>query len=470
MIHCLFLEGVMNFIKRVAIPFVLIAWILSACSTPAEQPVSAGEPTAGAAQASEDIASQPVATDTPSTGPAEGAMPAAVTATTAPLADPVPLELVDQGYSLTGDEIVNYSFRVRNPNPAHMIQYSTFKTFFYDANGAELGTDEGTIELVLPGQTTGIGSARWMDNGGATTSMKIELTSGTPVVLTETLPPYEIGNTSECVVNGFPVVRAEVTSPYATNVILPRLSVVYYDADGKISGGGYGYRAGILANGKTGVVISAGKSASAIRYEVFAGYRDLPGPSAAPADASPLQVNGQAFVQDGSRFIYSVMIENPNAAYLVNQSMLAVNAYAADGTFLSGEPLMLTNVLPGQKLGVSRELSLCEGDVVDHIEVAVSSGDFTPSQQTAYFTSENVSLQGGTVSGDLINQLGQEIKIVYATAIVYDANDQIIGGGSQTLDSIAANGRVTVQIPVVFNGTPARAELYGVLTRKSLPN
>lgn len=399
-------------------------------------------------------------------------MPAAATATAAPavLPDPLPLELADQGYSLAGNETVYYSFLVRNPNPSHAVQFSTFKTFFYDANGAELGTDEGTIELVLPGQTTGIGSGRWMDNGGATTSMKIELTSGTPVVQTEPLPLYEIVNTSECVYNNFPAVRAEITSPYSTNVTLPRVSVVYYNAEGKISGGGYGYRAGILANGKTGVVISGYKTETTTRYQVFAGYRDLPGTAQPPADAAPLRVSGQAYVQNGSQMTYSVMIENPNVSYLVNQSLLAVNAYAADGTFLSGEPLALMNVLPGQKLGVSREIALCEGDVVDHIEVAVSSGDFVPSQQTAYLASENVSLQDGAVSGDLVNQFGQDIKTVYATAIVYDANGQIIGGGSKTLDLLAAGGRVSVQIPVAVNGTPARAELYGVLTRKSLPN
>lgn len=459
----------MNFIKRIVIPFVFIAMVLSACSAPAGQPVSAGEPTAGAGQASGDAAAQPAATGAPSADPTGSAMPAAATATAAPavLADPVPLELVGQGSNLAG-KIISYSFLVRNPNPAYLIESSGFRTHFYDANGAELGTDEGTIELVLPGQTTGIGSARYLDAGESIASMKIELNSGTPAVLTETLPLYEFGNTSECAINGYPVVRTEITSPYGTNVILPRVSVVFYDAEGKISGGGYGYRAGILANGKTGVVITSGKTAATTRYEIYAGYRGLPGSAALPADASPLQVSAQAFVQDGSRWIYSVVIENPNAAYLVDQSLLAINAYAPDGRFLSGEPQPLISVLPGQKLGVSRELVLCDGDAVDHIEVAISSGDYTASQQTAYFASENVSLQGGTVSGDLVNQFSQEIKTVIATAIVYDANGQIIGGGSKTVETIAAGGRAAVQIPVVVNGTPARAELYGVLTRRSL--
>lgn len=447
--------------KRAVLPFVLITFILSACS---------GGP-AATAPALEAPDTAPPAAETPATDsniPAATPPPAAATATAAPLPDSVPLELVDQGYSVAGNDTINYSFLVRNPNPSYAVQYSTFKTYFYDANNAELGTDEGTIELVLPGQTTGVGSARWLDDS-AVTSMKIELTSGEAVVMTETLPLYEIVNTSECVLNGFLVLRAEINSPYNTNVILPRISVVYYDAEGKISGGGYGYRAGILANGKTGVVISGNKTEATTRYEVYAGYRNLPGTAVLPADASPLTVSGQTFVQNGNNITYGVVIENPNASYLVNQSLLVVNAYAADGTFLSGEPLPLMNVLPEQKLGVSRELTLCEGDLVDHIEVAVSSGDFVSSQQTAYFASENVSVQNGVVTGDLINQFGQDVKTVYATAIVYDANDQIIGSGSKTLDALAAGGRITVQIPVAVNGTPARAELYGVLTRNSLP-
>lgn len=450
-----------HFLKRAWLPVLAALLLLSACSAPAAPTAAPGEPPAAAATQSSGGGSAPAAT-APLSAAAE---PTAA----ASLPDPLPLELVDQGFTVAYNDTVHYGFLVRNPNPSHAVQNSTFTATFYDANRAVLGTDDlSAIELVLPGQTVGVADGLWLDDP-AVASMSIELTSGEPVVFTETLLPYEIVSTSECVTEGFQAVRAEIVSPYAANVILPRISVIYYDADGKISGGGSGYRAGLLANGKTGVLIFGAKSVNTVRYEVYTGYRGLPAMVAQPpSDAKPLQVSAQGFTQAGNYLTYDVILENPNGAYLLDQSLLSVNAYAADGSFLGGEPMPLVSVLPGQKLGISRQFGLCDETPVDRIEVAVSAEEYLPSQQTAYFGSENVTLQDGAVSGELVNLAGIDLMVFYATAIVYDAAGQVIGGGSLTVDGLAAGGRASVQIPVTVNGTPASAEIFGVLTRKSL--
>lgn len=455
--------------NRTFLLFVVLTLTLAACSSPTIQPTSISQPPAasGPTQPAASGATQPAGNPA---APAATELPTAEPTAAIPLPPPVPLELVDQGFTVAPNDTVHYAFLVHNPNPAHAVQSSTFIATFYDADGAVLGTDDlNGIELVLPGQTLGVSDGLWLDNP-AVASMTIALTSGEPVVMTETLPSYEVTNSSICNTDFGTAMRAEILSPYAANVLMPRVSVLYYDAADKIIGGGYGYRSGFLANGKTGVLIWGYYAPGMDHFEVYPGYSGVPSlNSTQPADAQPLKVTASGYALNGSRLTYAVIIENPNTTYTVDQSLLSVNAYAADGKFLTGDPLPLISLLPGQKLGLSRELALCGGDIVDHIEVAVGSGDYAATQQTAYFTSENVALQEGSVSGDLINQSGMEIKVIYATAIVYDANGQIIGGGSQTIDAVAANGRITVQIPVTVNGTPARAELYAVLTRKSLP-
>lgn len=452
---------------RKHLSFLIISFIsiLTACSNPATQPSSpALPPTASGGQPTTGIDSSTAVTIPP--GQAATEPPTAA----APLPEPVPLEIVDQGFSLANNDTVNYGFLVHNPNPSHAIQNSIFTATFFDANGAVLDTDEiGAIELVLPGQTMGVGDGLWLDNP-VVASMSIELTSGEPVVLTESLPAYEITNSSICANPGAKALRAEITNPFAADVFLPRISVIYYNAAGKIVGAGSGYRGGLQANGKTGVLIWGYYSEDMDHFEVYPGYRGVPTlTSTLPSDVQPLKITASGYALNGSTLTYAVVIENPNSAYLVNQTVLAVNAYSADGKLLSGDPFRVISLLPGQKLGISRGINLCDGDVVDHIEVAIGSGDFTASGQTTYLTSENVILLDGAVGGDLVNQSGMEIKVVYATAIVYDENDQVIGGGFQTVDVIAAGGRASVQIPVVVNGTPARAELYAVLSPKSLP-
>lgn len=455
-----------NVVKHAVLPFMILVLISSACSSPAAQPASPN-PTEAATSVVPQVGS---ITDTPASQPQDEAATPTLEPTAPPsLADPLPLEVTDQGFSTAANNTVYYGFLVHNPNPSHAVQFSSFTTTFYDAGGAVLDTDElGAIELVLPGQTLGVSDALWLENPPAA-SMSIALTSGAPVVMTEMPPSYEVTNSSICNSDLGTGVRTEITSPYATNVILPRVSVIYYDPAGKIVGSGYGYRAGFLASGTTGVLVWGYFPPEMDRFEVYPGYRDIPSlVSTMPAGAQPLKVTASGYALNGSLLTYAAIIENPNAAYLVDQSVLAVNAYAADGKFLSGLPLPLFNVLPGQKLGVSQELKLCDGDVLDHIELAIGSGEYTTAQPTSYFASENVAWEGGAVNGDLVNQSGREIKVFYAVAVVYDAAGQIIGGGSQTVNAIAADGRATVHVPVTVDGTPARAELYGVLTRSSL--
>lgn len=438
--------------KRVWLPFLAAVMLLSACSAPAAPTAAApNQPSAAAATQPVEGGAAP-----PAAGPTAASEPTAA----APLPDPVPLEVVAQGISPSG----YYGFLVRNPNPAHAIQNSTFTATAYDASGNAIGTDQiANLELVLPGQTLGVGDSIWVEDVEPA-SVSIALTSGEPVVVTEALPPYSITNSSICTAMGYTGVRAEINSPFATDVLLPRVSVLYYDAAGKIIGSASGYRSGFAAGGTNGVVVWGGNPVGMDHYEVYPGYRGIPSTtSPIPADAQPLKVTASGYAVDGDRLTYGVIVENPNASYVVDEAVLAVSVYAADGKFLSGAPWMLVSLQPGQKIGISEQFVLCDGDTANHIEVAVGSGTFTAGQPITYFTSENVALHDGAVSGELVNQSGMDFKVIYAMAIVYDADGNIIGAGNQTLEAVAAGARTSVQVPVAVNGTPARAELFGVL-------
>ncbi len=441
-----------SFMLRIRLLLAAATLILSACSSPSAQPAGGNPPPAQAV-------AEPTLTSgaaPPAAGPTAAPEPTAA----APLPDPVPLEVVAQGIGPSG----HYGFLVRNPNPAHAIQNSTFTATAYDASGNVIGTGRmANLEMVLPGQTLGVGDSIWVEDVEPA-SVSVALTSGEPVVATEALPPYSITNSSICTAMGFTGVRAEINSPFATDVLLPRISVLYYDAAGKIIGSASGYRSGFAAGSTNGVVVWGGNPVGMDHYEVYPGYRGIPSTtSPIPADAQPLKVTASGYAVDGDRLTYGVIVENPNAGYVVDEAVLAVNVYAADGKFLRGSSWMLVSLQPGQRIGISEQLVLCDGDVADHIEVAIGAGTFTAGQPITYFTSENVALQDGAVSGELVNQSGMDFKVIYAMAIVYDAAGNIIGAGSQTLEAVAAGARTSVQVPVAVNGTPARAELFGVL-------
>ncbi len=450
------------YFQYILLAFLAIVLCISACSSPSN-PIS---PTATVSQPATNTIMTQTTLGAPSTATSQPAT--AEPTATASLEKVLPLEFIDQGFAVSSGSVY-YGFLVHNPNATYAIQNSSFMTTFYNAAGEVLGEDgPGLIGLVLPNQTLGMSSGRWLENAEVA-SINIELTSGEPLVLTENLPTYEVTNSSVCVSPYTVMVRAEIFNPNATIIYWPWISTIFYNADGKIVGSTGGTRIGFLPNSKTGIISWGYCTEDMDHYEIYPSYSVPSTTPEIPADAQPLKVVDSGYAVSGSTLTYAVIIENPNPAYMVDQSLLSVNAYDANGKFLSGQPFLVLNVQPGQKLGISsNELELCSEDVVDHIEVAIGSGQFISTQPVTYFTSENVTLQGSKVLGELVNQSGKKIKAFFATAIVYDADGKVIGGGKKTIDAVEADTRVSVEINVAINGTPAYSELYAVLTPKSL--
>jgi hypothetical protein len=67
------------------------------------------------------------------------------------------------------------------------------------------------------------------------------------------------------------------------------------------------------------------------------------------------------------------------------------------------------------------------------------------------------------VTGVVVNSSSEELKRVNVYAILYDADGHIIGGGNMSLDSLAANSQVPVEVMVVSPVAPARVEIYAGL-------
>jgi len=439
---------------------IVMALVVSSCSsTPSGTAPGGGAPPANETASGDQTAANPAgaAENDQTSGAAGSDGPDQSPTEASPLPDPVQIELLEQGFSAPAT-MIGYGFLVHNPNPSHAVINSVFNVTFTDASGGTIGTDKGSIAVLLPGQTLGIGSTCWFDTGVNIQSMDVQLTSGEAVVLTEKLPEYEVKNASLGRLLGYTLARAEIASPYPANDNSPRISVVYYDANGKIIGGGSGYRAGLIGNSLNGVVISGIGSEGIDKFEVYAGLSAIPVmlPPELPVDFQLLLLKGSSFTQNEGFLTYNLVVENPNANYLVDRALYQVKAYNSDGALILAHQDLIFSLLPGQMLGISAKYALCEGDVVDHIEVEVSYGQYEPSTQTAYFSFEDAALQAGegsaAISGTVRNLTNQDIKTINVTAIVYDNSGQIIGGGAQLVDLLPANGSLPVEFQALING------------------
>lgn len=65
------------------------------------------------------------------------------------------------------------------------------------------------------------------------------------------------------------------------------------------------------------------------------------------------------------------------------------------------------------------------------------------------------------VTGQIVSPYSKDFTHIWVSAILYDGEGEIIGGGRTTLDFIPANSRAAVKVPVDLAGVPATAELYG---------
>lgn len=87
------------------------------------------------------------------------------------------------------------------------------------------------------------------------------------------------------------------------------------------------------------------------------------------------------------------------------------------------------------------------------------------------FTGENAAYRAdrffATVTGEIVSPYGRDITNLRISAIAYDAEGNVIGGGYSFLDFVPAEGRAAAEVTVTTSSDPASVELYGVLSALS---
>jgi hypothetical protein len=121
-------------------------------------------------------------------------------------------------------------------------------------------------------------------------------------------------------------------------------------------------------------------------------------------------------------------------------------------------------ILPSQTLGVAGTMWLDEGVAVSKLEVQLLEGDSTPTEPIPTFTVESSTYYAGEYSDAatcVINSpYGIDLQDIRVSAVVYNEDGEIIGGGFTYLDFILANGSTGVEVSVTTSGDVATVELY----------
>lgn len=199
----------------------------------------------------------------------------------------------------------------------------------------------------------------------------------------------------------------------------------------------------------------------------------LPTNTPQPVAADLVLTGDQGFIQESIAGVFLFSVENPNAGYAIENSEYQIVIYDATNKILDTESSYITVVLPQEKMFVASEFYLEEGQIADHIEVQLQSGQ--PEEidlSGAVFTVEQVVFSPDDyfpqISGVVNNQLSKNISDMKVTAVAFDQQGKVIGGGYTYLNFLAPNGKSAVDVSVKIDQTPASVELFPTLSGLSV--
>ncbi len=182
----------------------------------------------------------------------------------------------------------------------------------------------------------------------------------------------------------------------------------------------------------------------------------------------PLAVLAKGFGQNLGPASYGFVVENPNPALAVENSLYQVALYDDKGTVLRTDTGSIGLLQPGEKLGMAGEVGMFKQDPkVTRVEVQVQAGTFVIAKPVAPLTVDKVSYRHDIwlprVTGVVKSPYAKAIDRVRVSALLFDANGGIIGGGTGYVRFIPANGEAAVQLNVITAARPQSVELYPMI-------
>lgn len=194
-----------------------------------------------------------------------------------------------------------------------------------------------------------------------------------------------------------------------------------------------------------------------------------------PIHAEKVNIVSTWFYQDKdfkSKVYFAFVVENPNPNLALANMQFQAVAYDASETILGTGTVDIGVLFPGERRAISSSnwLEVPESSTVTRISVEIirSAEAQISKQRGSPFTTEKVTYFSGyaysRITGVIRNTLNADISNIFVTAIAYDESGNIIGAGTDLLESyLPADGSRPVIIRIQIVGEPAKVELYPFL-------
>lgn len=177
-----------------------------------------------------------------------------------------------------------------------------------------------------------------------------------------------------------------------------------------------------------------------------------------------VQIIDFGFGQDGTTLGYGFILENPNLDYAITSSQYQIAAYDVNGIVVTTDSGYIDYLFPGQTTGQAGEIYLEEGVNVDRLEIQFDEGSPEKSDITNFFTVSKEAFIPDEFSSyvvcEITNPFNTTIQDLKVSAILFDENSKIVGGGYSYLDFIEANNSTGIKISVNGSESASQIKIY----------
>jgi hypothetical protein len=371
------------------------------------------------------------------------------------------------------DNWLGVAFLVANPNADLAIERIPYQVAVYDSSGAVVGTESGTVEVVMPSQTLGVATRLSLREGVQASRIEVQLSQG-KAATAEPIPDFGVSDVSYRLEGMGSKATGVLSSPLNTDLDSLQVAAIAYNQAGEIVGGGKTFAGFILAHGRAGVEVPVVSTSDVARVELYPSIKALVAltrKDPVPAGAARPELIKSGFGQDDDEVGYGLLVKNPNEGYAIENTSFHITIYNSDGNVMFVHSSFISVLLPGETQGAGGVLYLQEVGRADRMDAQLLPGTYTPSEATPSLSAENISYQADEYSakatGLIVNPYDKEVSHIGVCAIAYDGAGQIVGGGVTRMDFVPAGGKAAVEVTTVSAGEPASVELYASATALS---
>ncbi|MGC8878225.1 MAG: hypothetical protein ACP5R2_03280 [Anaerolineae bacterium] len=179
-----------------------------------------------------------------------------------------PLALGAHGFGQRGTQL-GYAFLLENPNDTLVVREIHYHVTAYNATGEVLATDDGRLDVLLPGEKLGVGGNLLLDHEEPIRQVEVAILPG-KYQLSAGIPPFRVVDAVYHDDVAQPYATGRLTNPHTQNATHLRLSAVAYNASGEIIGGGYAPLESAPAQGEVTAEVPIVSSEVPARVELYA--------------------------------------------------------------------------------------------------------------------------------------------------------------------------------------------------------